>query len=284
MMRGRPSRTALRVAMSRAAHQIFDAPRVLDDPIALPIIGVRSVEDIRTDPRWFAAKLARPLRAFVVARSRVAEDELAAAVRRGMRQYVILGAGLDTFAYRSPYPAAALRIFEVDHPATQAWKRGRLEAAAIRVPESVTFVPMDFERQTLAAGLREAGVRTAEPAFFSWLGVTMYLTPAAVMGTLKYVATAAPGSGIVFDYAVPPAALSAARRLLYRALMRRVAAVGEPWQAYFTPQALSAELAALGFTHIEDLGAADLNARYFRDRSDGLRVAGSARVMMSTHT
>jgi methyltransferase (TIGR00027 family) len=266
--------------MSRAAHQIFDAPRVLDDPVALPIIGARDAQDVRSDPRWFAARLARPLRAFVVARSRVAEDELAAAVRRGLRQYVILGAGLDTFAYRSPYPAAALRIFEVDHPVTQAWKRGRLAAAAIRVPEAVTFVPIDFEMQTLAAGLRAAGLQTAEPAFFSWLGVTMYLTPAAVMSTLHYVGTsAAPGSGIVFDYALPPAAVSAARRLLYRALMRRVAAVGEPWQAFFAPQALRAELAAVGFGHIEDLGAAELNARYFRERNDGLRVAGPARVM-----
>ena len=148
------------------------------------------------------------------------------------------------------------------------------------MPESVTFVPIDFEKQTLASGLGAAGLQTAQPAFFSWLGVSMYLTPEAVMSTLRYVATtAAPGSGIVFDYAVPPAAVSAARRLLYRALMRRVAAGGEPWQSFFAPQALGGELATLGFRHIEDLGAAELNARFFRNRSDRLRVAGPARVM-----
>jgi methyltransferase (TIGR00027 family) len=280
MLTDRPSRTAQRVAMSRAAHQVLDTPVVLDDPIALSIVGADAARDIRSHPRWLAARRARHLRAFVVARSRAAEDELAAALRRGVRQYVILGAGLDTFAYRSPYPAAALRIFEVDHPATQAWKRGRLVAAAIGVPPFLTFVPIDLETQTLAARLAEAGLRSDQPAFFSWLGVTMYLTPASVMSTLRYVATtAAPGSGLVFDYAVPPSAVSGARRLLYRALMHRVAAVGEPWRAFFAPQVLTAELAALGFRHIEDFGAADLNARFFRNRSDRLRVAGPARVM-----
>jgi len=280
VFRDRPSRTAQRVAMSRAAHQLLDDPRVLDDTLALLIIGAEDAAQLRSDPRRLAARFARHLRAFVVARSRVAEDELAAAMRRGVHQYVILGAGLDTFAYRSPHAHTALRIFEVDHPATQAWKRGRLEAADIGVPPSLTFVPIDFETQSLGSRLCEAGLRAEEPAFFSWLGVTMYLTRPVVMSTLRYVAEGlARGSGIVFDYAAPPASLSLPRRLVYRALMRRVAALGEPFRSFFAPQALSAELAALGFTHIENLGAAELNARYFKNRADRLRVAGPARIM-----
>lgn len=265
--------------MSRAAHQLFDVPRVLEDPVALRLLGAQCVQDIRTH-RWrFMGPGARRLRAFLVARSRIAEDELAAACARGVCQYVILGAGLDTSAWRNPCPRTALKVFEVDHPATQAWKRGRLDAAGIGVPDSLTFVPLDFETHSLAAALQTAGLRRDAPAFFSWLGVTMYLSREAVMSTLGYVGAGPRGCGIVFDYAVPPAALSAPRRLLYRALLRRVAEVGEPWQAFFAPATLRAALAALGFSHREDFGAADLNARFFPGRGHGLRVGGPGRVM-----
>src|SRR5262249_52440962 len=139
------------------------------------------------------------LRAFVVVRSRFAEDTLRAATDQGVRQYVVLGAGLDTFAYRNP--RADVRVFEVDHPDTQAWKRDLLARTGIAIPEGVTHVPIDFQAQSLGEGLAAHGFRTDVPAFFSWLGVTMYLADAAVRSTLAWVAQAnAPGSGIVFDY------------------------------------------------------------------------------------
>jgi methyltransferase (TIGR00027 family) len=280
VLKDRPSLTAQRVALSRAAHQLYDNPRILEDPVALPIVGPRGEEEIRNHRRRFAAPLARRLRAFLVARSRVAEEALGAAVARGVRQYVVLGAGLDTFAFRNPYPDSLLRVFEVDHPVTQAWKRRQLAAAGIELPDSLTFVPIDFETQALANVLREAGLRTDAPAFVSWLGVTMYLTPATVMATLKYVASSLPeGSAIVFDYAVPPAGLGLVRRLAARALLGRVAAAGEPWKALFAPGALAAELSALGFAQIEDLGPDELDARFFRNRKDGLRVGGLGRVL-----
>lgn len=278
-MKDRPSRTAYRVALSRAAHQIFDRPPLLEDPVALAIVGERAVAQIRAAALRYSLRPARYLRAFLVARSRIAEEALDEAVRRGVRQYVVLGAGLDTFAYRNPYPASHLRVFEVDHPATQAWKRRQLATAALALPESLTFVAVDFESETLAERLASAGFRGGEPAFFSWLGVTMYLTRPAVLGTLGYVAGLPAGSGIVFDYAVPSATLALVRRAVMRAVMRRVAAAGEPWKSFFEPRELALELRARGFRQLEDLGPEQLNRRFFSGRTDGLQVGGLGRVM-----
>jgi methyltransferase (TIGR00027 family) len=275
-----PSRTALRVASHRAAHQLFDSPLVFDDPLALAIIGADGAGRLRAAPEAHQDRFARAFRAFMVARSRFAEDELARAVRRGASQYIILGAGLDTFAYRNPYRSPDLRVFEVDHPATQEWKRGLLASAAIAIPASVTLAPVDFERQTLADGLARAGFDGRAPTFFSWLGVTMYLTHEAVALTLAFIATTAPGGGLVFDYAAPRSSLSPTGQLALDALSRRVAAAGEPFQTFFDPRTLEGQLARIGFRSIEDLGADELNARYFSDRADGLRVSGTlARLM-----
>lgn len=274
-----PSLTAYRVALSRAAHQIFDRPPVLEDPVALAIVGKPGVAQVRAAALRYHLPPARYLRAFLVARSCVAEEALAEAVRRGVRQYVVLGAGLDTFAYRNPYAATLLRVFEVDHPATQAWKRRQLAAAGIAPPGSLTFVSVDFERETLPQRLASAGFRAAEPAFFSWLGVTMYLSRAAVVGTLGYVASLPAGSGIVLDYAVPPATLSLIPRVVVRAVMQWVAAAGEPWKCFFEPRELALELRALGFRQLDDLRPEQLNARFFSNRADGLRVGGVGRVM-----
>src|SRR5882762_1319056 len=167
MQEGTFSRTAERVAIRRAAHQLLDQPRVLDDPLALRIIGSEAEEALRSNPKEDHS-FSRAFRAFMAARSRYTEDELANAFAHGVRQYVVLGAGLDTFAYRNPHPG--LRVFEVDHPATQAWKREQLQAAAIAIPASLTFVPVDFERQTLADGLAQCGFNPSGAAFFSWLG------------------------------------------------------------------------------------------------------------------
>ena len=271
------------VAMRRAAHQIFDNPKVFDDPIALAILGPGAEERLRSEPR-FLNRLGRAVRASMAARSRYAEDQLARAIERGTRQYVILGAGLDTFAYRNPHPQPDLRVFEVDYPATQEWKRERLAAAGISAPPSLTFAPVNFEHQTLAEGLREAGFDASRPAFFSWLGVTMYLERETAMGTFRFIASCGRGSGVTFDYIVPRETLNWTGQLILRAMERRVARAGEPFRTFFAPEELRDELGRMGFRAIEDLGGAELNERYFKNRADGLRVPGVLGRFMTAET
>src|ERR1700735_4816428 len=163
------SRTALSVALRRAAHQLHDSPIVFNDPVAVPILGADYVERLRRTPLRPDRPFSTALRAFLVARSRYAEDHLKRAVENGVKQYVLLGAGLDTFAYRNPHPQ--LRVFEVDHPATQQWKRELLQRNLIAIPDSIAYTPVDFERQSLAEELGIAGFNGQAPAFFSWLGV-----------------------------------------------------------------------------------------------------------------
>jgi methyltransferase (TIGR00027 family) len=269
MDEGRSSATAEGAALLRAAHQLLDDPRVLDDPLALPIVGKESERGLRSDPQRFQTPERRALRAFVALRSRYAEDQLAVAIQRGVRQYVILGSGLDTFAYRNPHGASGLAVFEVDHPATQAAKRARLLEVGISAPASLTFVPIDFERQTLADGLRRAGFETAEPAFFSWLGAIAYLTRESVMRTLDFVVSSMPGgSEIVFSYTTSRSSLA-----------QRTAALGEPWLTLFDPPSLVDELGRMGFARAVDFGPEQANDRYFKARADGLRVRGSGRLM-----
>jgi methyltransferase (TIGR00027 family) len=277
MEEGRPSVTAQGAAIQRAAHQLLDVPKILDDPIALRIIGANAESVLRSNLGWFQKN--RFLRAFIVLRSRYAEDELACAIKRGVCQYVILGAGLDTFAYRNPYPGSRLRVFEVDHPATQSWKRARLREAEIGIPDSLTFAPVDFERQTLGDGLSCVGFRPDEAAFFSLLGVVVYLTKTAVMETFKYVSSRPAGSEIVFDYGILPSALSESQRFAREALESRVAAIGEPWITYFDPVSLASELRNMGFKHVNDFGPQEANHRYFKDRADSLHISGSSHLM-----
>ena len=280
MKENRPSATAQRVAMRRAAHQLLDDPKVFDDPVALRIIGKESASALQADPRQFEATPLSPyLRAFVAARSRYAEEELALGVRRGVRQYVILGAGLDTFAYRNPHLEGVLHVFEVDHPTTQAWKRARLKEIGITLPGDLTFAPVDFETQTLVEGLRGAGYDPGKCTFFSWLGVTEYLTIEAVMATLRSIALAPVGSGVVFDYMISPSLLTPAQRSRFDALAQRVASAGEPWQAFFDPGLLTRDLRAMGFGYVEDKGPEEINARYFTNRKDRLRVGSLSHVM-----
>jgi methyltransferase (TIGR00027 family) len=281
MEEAKPSHTALRVAMRRAAHQLVDEPKVLNDPIALKILGPRARERLQGGESTGGDRLSRSIRAFMAARSRYAEDELARAIGRGTAQYVVLGAGLDTFAYRNPHAEQSLRVFEVDYPTMQEWKRRQLVATEIAIPPSVTFAPVDFERQTLGEGLRDAGFDREKPAFFSWLGVTMYLTDDAVASTLGFVASMPPGGGIVFDYAVPRESLGVVARMALDALSRRVEAVGEPFRTFFNPKALAEWMMRMGFRSVEDLGADEINARYFRDRADGLRIMGSLGRLIS---
>lgn len=278
MEEGKFSRTAHRVAIRRAAHQLLDQPRVLDDPLALRIIGTEAAQELQSNPKEHPG-FSRAFRAFMAVRSRYAEDELHRAVSHGVNQYVVLGAGLDTFAYRNPYQN--LHVFEVDHPATQAWKKERLGAAGIGIPPSLTFVPVDFEHQTLADALARSGLNTNAPAFFSWLGVTPYLTREACMTTLNVIAKMPSGSGVVFDFAIDPALLNAGQRQALDALSARVARYGEPFHLFFDPAKLQDDLKRLGFHRTEFLQGAQINARYFQNRADGLQVRGSLGYLMS---
>jgi methyltransferase (TIGR00027 family) len=279
--RGRPSGTAFRVALRRAAHQLLDDPRVLDDPIALRIVGPNEAKVLRADPQAYdRSRFDRRLRAFLVARSRVAEDALAVAVTAGVRQYVVLGAGLDTFAYRNPYPD--LDVFEVDHPATQAWKRSCLDVAGINLPGRLTFVPVDFERQAVTEELRRVGYAADRPAWFSWLGVTPYLAREAVIATLRDIVTlAGKGGGVAFDYSPDSSSLTLRQRAAVAVLRSRVRRAGEPFKSAFNPSELATMLTAIGFGRVEDLDAETLNARYFAGRSDRLRVGSIGHVVVA---
>ncbi|GAA2343607.1 class I SAM-dependent methyltransferase [Streptomyces cuspidosporus] len=263
-----PSRTARRVAALRAAHQTLDHGRLFRDPLAVRLLDADAEELLGEPDHGPTAPERRAFRLFIAARSRFAEDHLAAAVARGVRQLVVLGAGLDTFAYRNPHEAAGLAVFEVDHPATQQWKRERLSRAGIPLPPSLTFAPVDFERESLGDGLAAAGFDPARPAFFSWLGVVPYLTRDAVFGTLGYLAGLPGGAEAVFDYSEPPSAMTPRARAAHRARAARVAAVGEPFLSYFAPEELAADLRRVGFAALEDVDALRLLARYTGERAD----------------
>jgi methyltransferase (TIGR00027 family) len=255
MHESQPSQTAERAAVLRAAHRRLDPPPILDDPLAGRLVGAARIAEMRANRASHDPMVLQRLRASIAIRSRYAEDCLREAVAHGVRQYVILGAGLDSFAYRCELPAEALRVFEVDHPATQAWKRERLAAAGIAEPARVAFVPCDFERQQLRAALVAGGVDLSRPLFVSWLGVTMYLERAAVLATLRVVAGCAPGSEIVFEYVRPIDQLPPLAAAAIEGLQTRAAAVGEPWRSAFDPAELAKDLAAVGLTVVEDSGA-----------------------------
>ncbi|MBL8218893.1 MAG: class I SAM-dependent methyltransferase [Bryobacterales bacterium] len=263
--------TALRVAVRRAAHQLLDEPRVFEDPLALGIIGEREAAKLRSRIGGKEREWNNSLRAWIAARSRYAEDRLAEAVRGGVSDYVVLGAGLDTFAYRNPYDG--LRVWEVDLADAQAAKRRMLGEAGIRVPDTVRFVAVDFERESLRERLDEHGFAGRE-AFVSWLGVTPFLGQEAFARTLRELEEIA--AQVVFDYAVRGEELDEADRFAQELIARRVAAAGEPYRLSFS---LGQEFA--GFRVMEDLGKDEVNARYFGGRGDGLRVAFTATRLVS---
>jgi methyltransferase (TIGR00027 family) len=253
MQAGQPSRTAMGAAMHRAAHQQVERGETFSDPFALPIIGP---EARRRLDEWAGAPQRRPMRLFIAARHRIADEKLARALERGTRQVVILGAGLDTTALRAA-AGTGVRYFEVDHPATQAWKRQRLAEEGLEPPETLVFAPIDFEAETLAQGLAAVGFDTGAPAFFVWLGVVPYLTEEAIRSTLRFIA-GVPAAEVVFDYANPPSQLEPEVRDRHEKRAARMAEIGEAWISYFDSQTLAAELTALGAVEIEDLGPADI--------------------------
>lgn len=270
MQVGEPSRTAFAAAAHRAAHQVLEGGRIFADPLAGPILG-KDAHEVAQEAAAHPSR--RIMRLFIAVRTRFAEDALAAAVEAGVRQLVVLGAGLDTYAYRSPF-LERLRIFEVDYPATQAWKRERLAEAGIAIPSWLTFAPVDFEAQTLADGLAAAGFDLNLQTFFTWLGVVPYLREEAIFSTLRFIANLPGGAHVVFDYSDPPDTLSPEARTYHDKRAAQVEALSEAWVSYFQAEGLHPKLTALGFSEIEDLGPREIRSRYFPTATGPVRDRG----------
>jgi methyltransferase (TIGR00027 family) len=285
---GEPSQTALTAAAARAAHLIVDGePPIFADTLAYRLLGERAEEFVGYHRAHGGHPVLSGARAAVTTRARFTEDRLAEAVGRagsgagsgagGITQYVILGAGLDSFAYRSEL-AGRVRVFEVDHPATQRWKRRSLAAAGIAVPDAVTFVPFDLETGALADRLRDGGFDPARPALVGWLGVTMYLTVEAIGRTLAGIGGFAPGTEVVVDYLLPAHLRDAAGRAYADAVMPVAAQRGEPWLAFLEPGEMAALLRRHGFAPIADVGQVEAVAPALWRRSDAVRPAELARL------
>ncbi len=259
MRDGQPSQTARGAAAYRAIHQKLEGGAIFKDPFASRILDqetAAALEEISADDS------VRPMRLFIAARSRFSEDTMADCIASGVRQVVLLGAGLDTFSLRNPFAEFGVRVFEVDYPATLMWKRDRIRAAGLAEPSSLAFAPVNFERESLAEGLTRAGFKLDEPAFFQWLGVVPYLTKDAVSSTLKFIA-GVPQSAVVFDYAEPFQNYPAERRASVMATAERAASRGEPWLSFFDPIELKQLLRGESFNVIEDLGLPEIAERFY---------------------
>lgn len=275
-----PKPTAYMTATLRAMHQLVDEPIVFRDPMAVPMLGPGAQEALMAQRERHGDPMLSAVRAAVVVRSRVAADAWDQAFERGVRQHVVLGAGMDTFAYRQEEGFDG-RVFEVDLPATQQWKRECLQAAGIEVPRWLSLVPVDFEQCTLAQGLARHGFRPDEPAFFSWLGVTPYLDEAAVWQTLDFIASCPVGTGVVFDVVMSPALMTPMERVGWEVMAAQVAARGEPFKSHFDPEALQASMRERGFGSVAALDGALLNDLYIdaRLRAKGLSLRPSQWIM-----
>ncbi len=280
MHRGQASITALGVALRRAAHQLYDSPPlILDDPIAVPLLGDTYAKALEHTRGTLNENSSLAMRAWVLARSRFAEDQLATAVKAGVRQYVVLGAGLDTFAFRNPYPS--LEVFEVDHPTTQTWKRKLVASSKLQEPDSLHHVAVDFETQSLREQLEGAGLDFNAPTLFAMLGVVVYLTHEAFRETVSLIASLPQGSGVIFDYALPRHMLPESEIDARDELAARVESIGEPFRLFFSPAEIRKDLDA--FESIEDLNDEELDRRYFGNRADQLSLRGRSGHMIAAY-
>jgi methyltransferase (TIGR00027 family) len=267
------SLTSLGAAALRAAHQLLDGePKLLSDPVILRLLDPGHIEEIKALGPQFQHPETLRLRSRIALRSRYAEDRLMLAYARGVRQYLLLGAGLDTFAWRQPEGLDGLKIFETDHPATQEQKRQRLSRAGLSVPANCLMIAINFETETLEEALRKSSFDFAAPCFISWLGVTVYLSKEAVDAVFRFVSTLTKGSELVFTFAQ--------KRLagFMNHTAARAAAAGEPWQTYFRPEDLSRRLYELGFSSVHFLEPEEARATYYINRHDGLASPSLASI------
>ncbi len=255
-----PSRTALMIARQRAAHQVLDRGSILNDPFAMNILRADEKDVLQFANQHPLASIGR---LFTAARSRIAEDALSRAVERGVRQIVMLGAGLDTFALRNPHGALEIRIYEVDHHATQAGKRQRLAEAQIALPPWLILVPVDFERDDVGEKLVAAGFQQNSPAFFTWLGVVPYLTQDAIDRTLDSISSIQ-DSEVVFDYMEPPEAFSEELRQIEKARAEQLEKIAERTDTRFESAGIAAILRSHGFCVIEDITFQEIASRFGR--------------------
>lgn len=276
-----PDSTAVRVALWRAMHVQVDArPPVLDDEIGLRLVAPD--DDWRQRPDMDALG-TRGYRAAIVGRARFIEDLVAGQAGRGVHQYVILGAGLDTFAQRRPEIASRLRIFEVDQPGTQAWKRQRLIDLGFGVPDWLRFVPVDFEAgQSWREHLGAAGFDATLPAVVVSTGVSMYLTREANLATLRGIAELAPGSQLAMTFLLPLELLPADERAQHQAVYERARAAGTPFVSFFSPSEMLELAREAGFSQVRHVSTADLTRLYFSARSDGLHPASGESFLVAT--
>jgi methyltransferase (TIGR00027 family) len=291
------SKTAMGTAFMRAYHAEHDHPKIFDDFLAHRMITREEYRESeerhlkalqKFDPERAAMHTDRGRAlacwmqsagapAIVLGRANYAEDNLEKAVREGVKQYVILGAGMDTFALRRPDLVEQLQVFEVDHPATQAQKRQRLLRLGQETPHRLQFLAVDFSRENLSTALRRSTYGSQEPSFFSWLGVTYYLSRQALLATFRAIAASAPsGSTVIFDYLDTEAFVpeKAARRV--NIMIEIVKKVGEPMLTGFDPATLAADLAGVGLRLQEDMGPADIQRRFFAGRPDGYHACEHA--------
>jgi methyltransferase (TIGR00027 family) len=263
------SQTAFGVAALRAVHQLLDnEPKILDDPVVLKILDADILDEIRSEPEQFRSMRQRTFRSHILVRSRYAEDRLEQAVSNGVSQLVVLGAGLDTFAYRQPAWATGIRIYEVDHPASQKEKRKRLEDAGIAIPDNLEYVPMDFEKDSLAESLSKSSIQLDQPVFFSWLGVMVYLTQEAIDTILRFVVSLPRQTEIVFTFSSGNATKDRPHKV--SSMETRAAMLGEPWLTFYEPDGLEQMLRSLGFSDVILPSVAEIAQRYFNGRPDGL--------------
>jgi len=276
-----PESTAVRVALWRALHLLIDPPpHVLEDRIGLELAA--------PDDRWrqrpdMDTRFTRGYRAHIVARARFVEDLVVDRADHGIAQYVILGAGLDTFAQRRPEIASRLRIFEVDQPGAQEWKRRRLIELGFGIPDSLRLVPVDFE--TDGAWLRPlatAGFDARRPCVVVSTGVSMYLTREAVAATLWQTATLAPGSTLAMTFMLPPQLVDPEDRAQLQGVLKSAHAAGTPFLSFFSPRDMLTLAHEAGFNQTAHVSRADLTQRYFAGRADGLRPASGEELLVAT--
>jgi len=275
MRSGQPSLTARGAAAYRAVHQMLEGGEIFKDPLASRILDEQTAASLS---EMAADESLRPMRLFIAARSRFSEDTLANCVAAGVRQVVVLGAGLDTFALRNPFANLGVRVFEVDYAATQLWKRERIKAAGLIEPQSLIFAPIDFERESLSESLTRAGFRLNQPAFFQWLGVVPYLTREAVSSTLRFISEV-PEAVVAFDYGEPFQNYPAEHRAGIIAVAENAAARGEPWLSLFDPADLHGLLRGNRFKTVEDLGLSEIAERLYGDLRRNIRVGPGPHIV-----
>lgn len=277
-----PENTAVRVALWRALHVAADAaPHVFEDDIGLQLVAPDADWRERPDMSPFT----KPFRASILARARYVEDLVVEQMKRGVGQYVILGAGLDTFAQRRPQLAARLRVFEIDQPGPQAWKRQRLLELGFGIPDFLRLVPVDFEAgDAWFERLAAAGFDAAKPAVFASTGVSMYLTREAILATLREIAALAPGSTLVMSFMLPIEMVDPEVRIGVERAAAGARASGTPFISFFTPDDMLALAREAGFREVRHVSAAALAERYFAGRSDGLRPPNNSEELLVAST